>query len=253
MHKIIILSASNTTDWLHYCHHCNNIPFGMLCRRILISLSCQFSKPLRQLSLIGKSLSIGAPAMHNYTFEISRETDRDFIYFPFSFQATIKLLAREVWDEWILTLSDSDKSWLWPTQYSQPSVTPSPPQAGGILLNSYQIPNPHDPQKPKKVTSYDFYIEICDNDKMQFKYRATDEHPFLKGGGTLKIVPIDDHKCSFNWSGKYRHTNDHGYSEKQGDVFAFFICNFFTALAQNIKENVGFEDMDEGEPIEQNS
>jgi hypothetical protein len=180
--------------------------------------------------------------MHNYTFQIGRETDEEFVHFPFSFLATIKLSARDVWDQWIRTLSDSDEGWLWPTQYTQPSVTPLPPQAGGILLNSYQIPNPHDPKKPKKVTSYDFLIEICDSDTMQFKYHATDEHPFLKGGGHLSITPIDDHTSSFNWSGKYRHANDHGFSEKQGDVFAFFICSFFTALAQNIKTAVGFED-----------
>jgi len=179
--------------------------------------------------------------MHNYTFQINRETDRDHVHFPFSFQATVRLSAREVWDHWIQTLSDSDESWLWPTQYTQPSVTPLPPARGGILLNSYEIPNPHDASKPKKVTSYDFLIEACDNDAMLFKYRATDEHPFLKGGGTLNIVEIDEHSSSFNWSGRYRHKNDKGYSEEQGDVFAFFICSFFTALAQNIKKAVGFD------------
>jgi len=202
----------------------------MSCQRIVDQSRCQ------------QFVSIGAPAMHNYTFEIGRETDRDNIYFPFSFKATIKLPVRDVWEEWIRTLSDSGESWLWPTQYTQPSVTPLPPGEGGILMNSYQIPNPHDPKKPKKVTSYDFHIEICDSDTMQFKYRATDEHPFLKGGGHLRIIPIDDHTSSFNWSGNYRHANDHGYSEEQGDVFAFFICSFFTALAQNIKKVVGFED-----------
>jgi hypothetical protein len=188
--------------------------------------------------------------MHNYTFEISRETNRETVDIPFNFRSTIKLSAREVWKEWIRTLSDSDESWLWPTQYTQPSVTPLPPQAGGILLNSYQIPNPHDPKKPKKIISYAFHIEICDSDTMQFKYYATDEHPFLEGGGHLRITSIDDHTSSFNWRGKYRHANDHGYSEEQGDVFAFFICSFFTALAQNIKKAVGFEDSAESTPDE---
>lgn len=180
--------------------------------------------------------------MHNYTFQIGRETDPDFVHFPFSFQATIKLSARQVWDQWIQTLSNADETWLWPTQYTQPSVTPLPPAEGGILMNSYQIPNPHDPKKPKKVTSYDFHIEKCDYEAMQFKYRASAEHPFLKGGGFLEIIPIDDDTSTLSWTGRYKHSNDHGFSEQQGDVFAFFICSFFTAMAQNIKKVVGFEE-----------
>jgi hypothetical protein len=88
---------------------------------------------------------------------------------------------------------------------------------------------------------------------MQFKYRASDKHPFLQGGGTLKILPIDDHTSSFDWSGQYRHVNDKGRSEAQGDVFAFFICNFFTALAQNIKKEIGFDDDQDNKSSELNS
>jgi hypothetical protein len=180
--------------------------------------------------------------MHNYTFEINRESDPDHVYFPFRFQASVRLPARELWEEWLRTISGVEGSWLWPRRYTQPSVRPGPPQVGGLLLNSYRIPNPHDPSKPDKVTAYEFHIEICDNEAMKFKYRATDDHPFLEGGGTLTVVPVDEGSSLLRWNGKYRHANDHDYSEKQGDVFAFFICNFFTVLAQNIKTAVGFDD-----------
>jgi hypothetical protein len=182
--------------------------------------------------------------MHNYTFQIGRETDRQHVHFPFGFKATVRLPARAVWDEWMRTITGVEGSWLWPRQYTQPSVRPARPQAGGMLLNSYRIPNPHDPSKPDKVTSYEFHIEICDSETMKFKYRATDEHPFLEGGGTLTIVPVHDNCSLLEWSGKYRHVNDRGRSEEQGDVFAFFICSFFTALAQNIRKAVGYEDPD---------
>jgi hypothetical protein len=180
--------------------------------------------------------------MHNYTFEINRESDQDHIHFPFHFKATVLMPARAVWEEWIRTISGVEGSWLWPRQYTHPSVEPSPPQVGGMLLNSYRIPNPHDSSRPDKVTAYEFHIEICDEDAMKFKYRATDEHPFLKGGGTLTILPVDDQRCTLDWRGKYRHVNDQSGSEKQGDVFAFFICSFFTALAQNIKKAVGYDE-----------
>jgi len=179
--------------------------------------------------------------MLNYSFEINRETDTDHVYFPFRFKSLVRLPARELWEEWLRTISGEEEGWLWPRKYTQPSVQPLPPQAGGLLLNSYRIPNPHDPSKPDKVTAYEFNIETCDSEAMKFRYRATDDHPFLEGGGTLTIVPVDEGSSLLKWKGKYRHAKNHDNSEKQGDVFAFFICNFFTVLAQNIKSKVGFD------------
>lgn len=100
------------------------------------------------------------------------------------------------------------------------------PAGGWGAVEFLSNSKPHDSNKPKKVTSYGFHIEKCDYEAMQFQYCASDDHPLLTDGGLLKIISIDDSSSSFNWSGKYRHANDQSYSEKQGDVFAFFLYSF---------------------------
>lgn len=177
--------------------------------------------------------------MHNYTISVTREVDDDFISFPFRFEVTVKLPAAKLWEQWEMTHKNYQKSWLWPTQYSQPVLDEWPPKKGGMFRLTYQIPNPHDPSRPKKNAAYQFHILEWDNDEMLFAYRATDDHPFLEGGGSVKVSPIDDNRCRLVWEGKYRHAAGDPGKEAQGDVFAFFLCSFFTATAQNIKKQVG--------------
>ena len=43
------------------------------------------------------------------------------------------------------------------------------------------------------------------------------------------------------WKGKYKHLRENKNALAQGDVFAHFLCSFFTALAQNINNNIGYD------------
>ena len=178
--------------------------------------------------------------MHNYTVSVTRNSDDKYIYFPFSFDARINLPAQEIWEEWKTTHRDHEKCWLWPLKFSQPTVEPWPPAKGGLQTLTYQIPNPHDASKPKKNATYQFHILEWDNDTLTYAYRATDDHPFLIGGGKLVITEIDSECCRFLWQGEYKHKTGDPRIEAQGDVFAFFLCQFFTTMAQNIKKRVGF-------------
>lgn len=177
--------------------------------------------------------------MHNYTVTVTRRTDDEQIAFPFCFEATIRLPAKDVWQEWISTLSDYKKSWFWPIKYSQPTVEGGVVEKGGRMVLTYQIPNPHDPSLPDKNATYEFNILECKQDEMYFEYRATESHPFLKGGGSLQVKPIDDDISVLTWQGEYRHDAGDKGKEAQGDVFAFFLCTFFTATAQNIRKQTG--------------
>lgn len=178
--------------------------------------------------------------MHNYTYSMTRNSDAEFIAFPFRFEITVNLPASELWQEWENTHSDHTKSWLWPLKFSQPSVEPCPAQKGGLLTLTYQIPNPHDSSKPPKNATYQFHILAWDPAKMYFKYAATDDHPFLQGGGALQISPLSEEQCSLVWEGEYRHVANDSSAEAQGDVFVFFLAQFFNTLAQNVKKKVGF-------------
>ncbi len=175
--------------------------------------------------------------MHNYTITVTRRTDETAIAFPFCFEITVPLPASEVWEEWITTLTDYHKSWFWPTRYSQPTVEDGIVAKGGRMILTYQIPNPHDPSRPDKNATYEFNILECKPDDMFFEYRATEGHPFLRGGGSLEVKPVDANISLLTWQGEYSHDADDPGKIAQGDVFAFFLCQFFTATAQNVRKH----------------
>lgn len=176
--------------------------------------------------------------MHDYTYSMTRNVDTGFISFPFRFEMTVHMPARELWQEWEDTHSNHSKSWLWPLKFSQPSVEPCPAKQGGLLTLTYQIPNPHDDSRPPKNATYQFHILAWDTEDMYFKYVATKDHPFLQGGGSLKISPLSEKSCSFVWEGEYRHQAGDQSAEAQGDVFVFFLAQFFNTLAQNVKKKM---------------
>jgi hypothetical protein len=178
--------------------------------------------------------------MHNYTFTVTRESDDQFISFPFSFEATICLPADEVWQEVVRGMVDHASGWMWPTQYSQPTVTPVPPRTGARLVLTYQIPNPKNPGGPKKNATYEFDVIALHDAQRYYEYRATPDHPFLRGGGKVSVTAVDESTSRLEWKGRYQHIAGHAGKEAQGDVFAYFLCMFFTALAQNIKQHVGY-------------
>jgi hypothetical protein len=173
--------------------------------------------------------------MHNYTITVTRRTDASAIAFPFCFEITVPLAAADVWQEWITTLTDYHKSWFWPTRYSQPTVEGGIVKKGGRMILTYQIPNPHDSSKPDKQATYEFDILDFRPEDMYFEYRATDGHPFLRGGGSLQVKPTENDVSVLTWQGEYRHDSDDPGKIAQGDVFAFFLCQFFTAAAQNVR------------------
>jgi hypothetical protein len=179
--------------------------------------------------------------MHHYTFNVSKQTEKEYLAYPFSFEAKVLLPADKVWDEWILTLTDTEKSWFWPLQYSQPRVESMPMAAGGLLILDYEIPNPHDGNRPPKIAQYQFHIVECDHEKRFYKYQATDDHPFLVGGGMVSVEANNTKSSNLVWKGKYKHLRENKNALAQGDVFAHFLCSFFTALAQNINNNIGYD------------
>lgn len=176
---------------------------------------------------------------NQYTLSFSRATEGEYTCLPFSFEATVKLPAREVWNEWNRTLEHHESTWLWPTQYSRPRVDAFPPRAGGVITLVYQMPNPYDLAAPPRHLEYDFDITACDAEAMYLDYTEGAIHPFL-GGGRVSVTAIDEHSCAFRWAGMYKHLSERKSREAAGDIFAYYFNMFFTALAQNIRKNVGY-------------
>lgn len=176
--------------------------------------------------------------MHNYTLSVTRESTDDYVSFPFSFEATVTLPDDALWRAIIESMVDHSSSWLWPTQYSKPTVDSIPPRLGSRLVLAYQIPNPNNPGGPKKNATYEFEIVAFDDAVKTFEYRATADHPFLRGGGVVSVSSIDAGTSRLRWKGRYQHAAGQKGKEAQGEVFAYFLCMFFTAMAQNIKRRM---------------
>lgn len=174
--------------------------------------------------------------MHDYTFSVTRNIESGFIAYPYRFEATVWLPAQEVWQQWITTLTDHRKSWLWPTRYSQPSIADGLPDKGGRIVMTYQIPNPYDSSRPDAHVSHEFdIIEFSESD-MFLEYCTTDSHAFLKGGGAFKVKPVDGKTSALTWDGEYRHDTGDARTEAQGNAFPYYLCTFFTATAENIRK-----------------
>ena len=173
--------------------------------------------------------------MRDYTLTTTRESADGLAKYPYFFEANVRMPAGDVWREWIATLIDHRASWLWPTRYSQPSVVEGLVKKGGRVIMTYQIPNPYDSLRPDKNVSHEFDITQCNEKEMFFEYLTTDSHTFLKGGGSVQVMPISEQRCTLTWQGEYRHDTGDARTEAQGDAFPFYLCTFFTAAAQNIR------------------
>ncbi|MXW49255.1 MAG: hypothetical protein F4X81_08310 [Gammaproteobacteria bacterium] len=176
--------------------------------------------------------------MHEYTLSTTRESDSGLVKYPYCFEANVGMPAGNLWREWLATLVDYRNSWLWPLRYSQPSVENGLVETGGRVIMTYQIPNPYDSSKPDKNVTHEFDITQFNEGNMFFEYLTTDEHTFLKGGGSFQVEPVNEQSCALTWQGEYRHATGDARLEAQGDAFPYYLCTFFTAAAQNIRKAV---------------
>ena len=179
--------------------------------------------------------------MHNYTITIGRETDEEFISYPFGYETTVRLPAAQMWQALNQEFKDYKQGWMWPTQYSQPSVDQYPPRPGGVFTLTYQMPDPHNPSGPKQDLTYDF--EILDvqetPEKMFLDYGSGARHPFL-GGGRIMVTPVDESTCKLEWKGVYKFRVEKAHRESAGQIFSYYFPMFFNGFSENIKKKIGY-------------
>ena len=179
--------------------------------------------------------------MHNYTISIGRETDEEFVSYPFSYETTVKLSAAELWQALLNEFKDYKQGWMWPTQYSQPTVDQFPPRKGGLFILTYQMPDPRDPDKPKQNLTYDFEIlDIRETEAERYlDYGSGNHHPFL-GGGRISVTPADDGYSQLQWKGVYKFRLEKKHREEAGQIFSYYFPMFFNGFSENIKNKIGY-------------
>jgi hypothetical protein len=180
--------------------------------------------------------------MKNYTISVGRESDSEFISYPFSYEVTVKLDAEELWQALLQEFKDYKQGWMWPTQYSQPSIDQFPPRKGGALVLTYQMPDPRDASKPKQDLTYDFEITGYQHTSTEryLDYGSGKRHPFL-GGGRMSVAPVSDTHAKLSWEGVYKFRLEKMHREPAGQIFSYYFPNFFNGFTENIKKKIGFD------------
>lgn len=175
--------------------------------------------------------------MHDYTISIGREHNSELFTYPFSFRTHVNQPLSEFWAALLAEFRDYESGFMWPTQYSQPSIDSFPPKAGGFLELTYQMPDPRDPDKPKMDLTYDFEILAYREGESEcyLDYGSGRRHPFL-GGGRISVQEDTPRRTELEWAGSYKFLRSKMHREEAGQIFSYYFAMFFNGFAENLKQ-----------------
>lgn len=138
---------------------------------------------------------------------LERERLADKTLLHFNVELDTKYPAGVIFEQLILGLTDSEKSWLWPTEYES---SPRPPE-GGVHENcisymTYRVPRFDKPEIPAKPVTYSYKLAQYKPQQYLFEYQSID-HP-LRGGATVRVVPLSEETSRILWNGAYQQDQE---------------------------------------------
>ena len=141
--------------------------------------------------------------MKGGTVTLERERRQQDTLLHFTVDMVIDYSAQCIFEQLLLAMTDSDKSWIWPVEYEYSPERP----AGGIregcsFKMTYKVPRFDKPEIPSKAVTYTYTLAQYRPADCLFEYRSVD-HP-LQGGAVVQTVPLDDNSCRLLWQGAYR-------------------------------------------------
>lgn len=140
--------------------------------------------------------------LKNGTVVLSREEKDGAFLLHFRVRMDTRHSADVIWEQLVLGMTDSEKSWLWPLEYEN---TPEPPEGGPsvgcIMKMTYRVPRFDKPEIPAKPVTYSYQWPQYDPEARLLEYRSLD-HP-LKGGAIIQVVPLDGDRSQLRWDGAY--------------------------------------------------
>lgn len=144
--------------------------------------------------------------LNNGTVVLERERrqqgDLTQVLLHFCVDMTIDYPAELIFEQIVLALVDSKKSWIWPIEYE---FSPERPVGGirqGCLFKmTYRVPRFDKPDVAAKEVTYTYEMACYEPQQCLFEYRSVD-HP-LHGGAVVQTLPLTDSKCRLHWKGAY--------------------------------------------------
>jgi hypothetical protein len=112
-----------------------------------------------------------------------------------------------VFEQLVLGLTDSQKSWLWPLEF-QNTAEPleGEPRVGTVIRMTYRVPRFDKPEIPARPVTYSYEFPQYNPEQRLFEYQSLD-HP-VKGGAIVQVVPLDENRSQVLWEGAYKHDAD---------------------------------------------
>jgi len=111
--------------------------------------------------------------------------------------------ADVIFEQLVLGMTDSHRSWLWPVEYED---SPDPPPAeikeGQRIRMTYRVPRFDKPEIPPKPATYSYVWPQYKPAERLLEYRSVD-HP-LEGGAVVRVIPLSETTSRLSWVGAYR-------------------------------------------------
>jgi len=137
------------------------------------------------------------------TVVLEREQREQDSLLHFTVDMTIDYPADVVFEQLVLAMVDSERSWIWPIEYE---YSPERPQGGvreGCQFKmTYKVPRFDKPEIPAKAVTYTYVLAQYRPENCLFEYRSVD-HP-LEGGAVVQTLPLKKNQCRLCWKGAYK-------------------------------------------------
>lgn len=134
---------------------------------------------------------------------LDRETVDGDTLLHFAVEIDAAFSADVIFEQLILGMTDTPRSWLWPSEYeSSPDAAPAQIEEGDALRMTYRVPRFDRPGIPAKPVTYSYVWHRFRPSDREFEYRSID-HP-LSGGAVVRVVPTSASTCRLTWVGAYK-------------------------------------------------
>ena len=161
---------------------------------------------------------------------LEREQQSKKMVLYFSVDMEVNHPANTIFEQLILGLTDSEKSWLWPIEFEySPERLAGGVSEGCILKMVYKVPRFDKPEIPAKPVCYSYRLTQYKPDQCLFEYTGID-HP-LKGGAVVQVLAVDDGRSRLKWRGAYEQDGSQ-------DLVINSIIQYFPLLYDTIEEKI---------------
>ncbi len=111
--------------------------------------------------------------------------------------------ADAAFEQVVLGMTDSERSWLWPNEYEwSPERPVGGVHEGAVVKMMYQVPRFDRPGTAPVPTTYLYKLARYRPEERLLEY-TTLKHP-LVGGAVINVEPVSAARSRINWVGHYR-------------------------------------------------